>query len=670
MSTILSDNDNIKSPSISVKSIQKSLDLNCLNIVGNDDVADVSNVTQSKSSSKLINDITCKEGQRSTDEIKCKDKVDTNEDEKKITDCNYSSTCFTSHKIDTETRNIMEDNNSIPTASILNTSRNILTQQQCTIMKTSIVNTISKANESTTSSQYTTVNNHRRWRTFNSGHLTKHQQVSTVCQTTTPIHEIINDPTVSNVNQLNRSGFLRHPLRKAMSYVKPQSECITSNKMKPRRQLQHTLTIERTDDCQLNLINKNINRNSLHSSFYQSNSLNKLTTQSHEYPQLYSNNNNNNSDGWITQEVFTGEKTKQKDIRHLNDLLANFLSKSFSTAFKRPLGKCKSHSPSTSFDHDNDKCINPFNQYDNHEMDDYSRERSPTNVLISNEYFPEHNIPTRSQLNQWEKSFDQLLADTDGLSQFHQFLKSEYSEENIEFWMICELYKHLPTTDLCEESQKIYKLYLAPQSPREVNLDSETRNQTISGLINPTNQSFILAQQTIKALMNKDSYHRFLRSSFYFHLKQLVWHTYPSNDVLATDESTKSTKDNQLDYPIEINKSSLLNKDNEYCSRVEEDQIKDIPTCLPLSQCVIQSPNEFSTFNQINHDIHQSIKMIPSPIIDQFHDPISINDYQCIVHDELPNSVHCEPGPHSPELGNSDYSSLLNHDDMCKIKKI
>ncbi|VDQ03056.1 unnamed protein product [Trichobilharzia regenti] len=120
---------------------------------------------------------------------------------------------------------------------------------------------------------------------------------------------------------------------------------------------------------------------------------------------------------------------------------------------------------------------------------------------------------------------------TDGLTQFHQFLKSEYSEENIEFWVICELYKHLPASLLSEESQKIYKLYLAPHSPREVNLDSETRNRTISGLSNPTNESFVIAQQTIQGLMNKDSYQRFLRSSFYFDLKQLVWDTHSSGDL-------------------------------------------------------------------------------------------------------------------------------------------
>lgn len=57
------------------------------------------------------------------------------------------------------------------------------------------------------------------------------------------------------------------------------------------------------------------------------------------------------------------------------------------------------------------------------------------------------------------------------MSQFHHFLRSEYSEENIEFWLICELYKHLPQEDLGEESRRIYRLYLAPHSPHEVNCE-------------------------------------------------------------------------------------------------------------------------------------------------------------------------------------------------------
>ncbi|CAH8293374.1 unnamed protein product, partial [Schistosoma turkestanicum] len=151
-----------------------------------------------------------------------------------------------------------------------------------------------------------------------------------------------------------------------------------------------------------------------------------------------------------------------------------------------------------------------------------------------------------------------------GLSQFHQFLRSEYSEENIEFWLICELYKHLPQEDLGEESQRIYRLYLAPHSPHEVNLDSETRNQTIASILNPTSETFVLAQQTIQGLMNKDSYQRFLRSTFYCDLKQLVWNTYPQceqspTSILSTYHSDQCYLSNNP--AVENNTSSLFTEE-------------------------------------------------------------------------------------------------------------
>lgn len=107
----------------------------------------------------------------------------------------------------------------------------------------------------------------------------------------------------------------------------------------------------------------------------------------------------------------------------------------------------------------------------------------------------------------------------------------------------------------------------------KVNLDSETRNQTIASITNPTNESFILAQQTIQGLMNKDSYQRFLRSSFYFELKQLVWHTYPENDEPTNSESNihdTIISDNQTQYFI--SRDPITDNTSSPCS--EEEHIK------------------------------------------------------------------------------------------------
>lgn len=52
----------------------------------------------------------------------------------------------------------------------------------------------------------------------------------------------------------------------------------------------------------------------------------------------------------------------------------------------------------------------------------------------------------------------------------------------------------------------------------QVNLDSKTRMQTITNLDDPQISTFEVAQKKIQALMEKDSYQRFLESDIYLQL--------------------------------------------------------------------------------------------------------------------------------------------------------
>lgn len=57
----------------------------------------------------------------------------------------------------------------------------------------------------------------------------------------------------------------------------------------------------------------------------------------------------------------------------------------------------------------------------------------------------------------------------DGLAAFRTFLKTEFSDENIEFWMACEEYKKVKSsTKLVSKANKIYKEFIDTQAPREV----------------------------------------------------------------------------------------------------------------------------------------------------------------------------------------------------------
>lgn len=58
---------------------------------------------------------------------------------------------------------------------------------------------------------------------------------------------------------------------------------------------------------------------------------------------------------------------------------------------------------------------------------------------------------------------------SDGLAAFRTFLKSEFSDENIEFWMACEEYKKIKNSSkLLSKANKIYKEFIDSQAPREV----------------------------------------------------------------------------------------------------------------------------------------------------------------------------------------------------------
>lgn len=57
----------------------------------------------------------------------------------------------------------------------------------------------------------------------------------------------------------------------------------------------------------------------------------------------------------------------------------------------------------------------------------------------------------------------------DGLAAFRTFLKTEFSDENIEFWMACEDYKKAKSsTKLVSKANKIFKEFIDVQAPREV----------------------------------------------------------------------------------------------------------------------------------------------------------------------------------------------------------
>ncbi|XP_068055461.1 regulator of G-protein signaling 16-like isoform X2 [Anomalospiza imberbis] len=117
---------------------------------------------------------------------------------------------------------------------------------------------------------------------------------------------------------------------------------------------------------------------------------------------------------------------------------------------------------------------------------------------------------------EWRESFDQLLKSKSGVNAFHTFLKTEFSEENLDFWLACEDFKKTRSkTKLASKANRIFEEFVQNEAPREVNIDHETREITCKNLSGATSTCFNEAQAKTRTLMEKDSYPRFLKSASY-----------------------------------------------------------------------------------------------------------------------------------------------------------
>ncbi|TSK28256.1 Adenylate cyclase type 2 [Bagarius yarrelli] len=107
------------------------------------------------------------------------------------------------------------------------------------------------------------------------------------------------------------------------------------------------------------------------------------------------------------------------------------------------------------------------------------------------------------------------------VSVFGAFLRSEFSEENLQFFLACEQYRQSSNPfSLARRAKEITATYIQPGAPREVNLDSKTRDLTLQLLKAPSHNSLCHAQKRIRALLELDCYPRFLQSNIYLSLLQ------------------------------------------------------------------------------------------------------------------------------------------------------
>ncbi|XP_023312803.1 regulator of G-protein signaling 20-like, partial [Anoplophora glabripennis] len=125
---------------------------------------------------------------------------------------------------------------------------------------------------------------------------------------------------------------------------------------------------------------------------------------------------------------------------------------------------------------------------------------------------------------------------------FRDFLRGEYSEENILFWLACEELKRETNPEVIEEKARIiYEDYISILSPKEVSLDSRVREIVNRNMVEPTPRTFDEAQLQIYTLMHRDSYPRFVNSPLYRSLSQQQTSTSGPQSAVTTAMVTVSS---------------------------------------------------------------------------------------------------------------------------------
>ncbi|KAK3095243.1 hypothetical protein FSP39_012078 [Pinctada imbricata] len=116
----------------------------------------------------------------------------------------------------------------------------------------------------------------------------------------------------------------------------------------------------------------------------------------------------------------------------------------------------------------------------------------------------------------WAVNFDKLLKDVSGLTVFTEFLKKEFSQENIVFWRAVEQYKQINDVDKRKaKAKEIFNTYISVKAADPINIEQTARQQVEKQLDSPSSNAFDRAQQEIFKLMKQDSYPRFIKSELY-----------------------------------------------------------------------------------------------------------------------------------------------------------
>lgn len=125
-------------------------------------------------------------------------------------------------------------------------------------------------------------------------------------------------------------------------------------------------------------------------------------------------------------------------------------------------------------------------------------------------------VPTEKRVKRWALSMEELMSDPTGLQEFTNYLRKEYSHENIRFWLAVKDLRHSFQAQIPDKVNEIFKEFLAPGAPCEINIDGKTMEKVHQEMKNPNRFTFdSAAEHVYTLLLKKDCYPRFIRSDQY-----------------------------------------------------------------------------------------------------------------------------------------------------------
>ncbi|XP_065062355.1 regulator of G-protein signaling rgs-2-like isoform X1 [Rhopilema esculentum] len=126
--------------------------------------------------------------------------------------------------------------------------------------------------------------------------------------------------------------------------------------------------------------------------------------------------------------------------------------------------------------------------------------------------------PCKEEAKSWSASFDKLMESPVGRKLFQEFLQSQYSDENLRFWLAADDYQSRSPDERKETARKVYEDFISTISPCEVSIDAKLRAHIEDNLDSGDPDLFLNAKNYIYNLMSLDCFPRFIKSKYYKNL--------------------------------------------------------------------------------------------------------------------------------------------------------